>query len=164
MIQRHLLFIIIVFILALPFIYLKLRVTFAQKPWLLKKQIQHKKFGKLWYIKDKKAENSHYQGYIYFAPENIKVSIFFYSKTEFDEKQTLFFEEIEKKYSKIHNENIKILENKFKTNLDDLFLDSIFISKSSNLNQLWPLTYYSIKNNLLNITINYQGWDIQNIK
>lgn len=162
--QRHLLFIIIAFILAFPFIYLKLRVTFAQKPWLFKKQILHKKFGKLWYIIDKKTENSHYQGYFYFAPENIKISIFFYAKTEFDEKQTLFFEKIEKKYPDLYNENLKILENNFKINLDDLFLDSIFISKSSNLNQLWSLRYCSIKSNLLNIMINFQDWDIQNIK
>ena len=148
-----------------PFLYFKTKYWLANHPWFFKKQIQHKRFGRLWYIKDKKnPEFSHYQGHFYFTPASNEIDIFFTSEIEFDSQQTLFFLEIEKRYQSLHKESLEKLEERYKTKLNDLTLASISILKSSNLNQLWSLGYYSKKNNLLNVRINFQTWEIKNIK
>lgn len=165
MTQKQLIILILSLLALFPFLFFETKFWFANHPWFLKKQIRHKKFGKLWYINDKKKpEYSHYQGHIYFAPANKEIDIFLTSKIEFDSKQTLFFREIEKRYQNLYPECLNLLENHFKTKLEDLLLSSISISKSSNLSQTWSLGYYSKKNNLLSITINFQGWEIKNIQ
>jgi hypothetical protein len=144
---------------------MEIKLRLRNLPWLFKKQIQHQKFGRLWYINDRKnIKNSHYQGYTYFAPVNKEIDIFLTSKVEFDSNQTLFFDEIEENYQVLYPECIMFLENHFKTKFEDLILCSISISKSSKISQSWSLIYFSRKNNLLNINIEFQDWEIKRVK
>jgi hypothetical protein len=157
--------IIILLIGLLIAIIIRSRPFFMNRPWLFRKQIQHEKFGRLWYIKDKTSPiGNYYQGHIYFAPVNKEIDIFFASDSEFDSKQESFYKKIENEYRDLYPECKRLLEDKFKTKLEDLYLDAILLATSSNLNRLWTLRFVSEGHNLLNIRVNFLDWKIQDIK
>lgn len=160
----YLIFLLVgVIIVLLP----RLKPFLMNRPWLFKKQINHEKLGRLWYVKNKKnPEYNHYQAHVLFRPVNREIDVFFDSDNEFDERQAAFLDEIEKNYHNVYLKCLKSIEDKTKVNFSvnsDLMLYAIAIAQISE-KQRWELCYYSEKHHINRMTVKLEEWEIQKIE
>lgn len=147
---------------------------FPNKPFLFKKKINDELFGLMWFNKSKDPKFNHYQAHFIFKPSNHEIDIFFDADKEgINPRQKMFFYEIEKKYSELLRQIVqpvteklekrKLREIKINDFSKEFTLFAISISRVSEFNQEWSLSYYSDKHSMTGFTINFKNWDIISI-
>lgn len=171
--MKYVTIIAIIIIFALIILAHRIYVYYMNHPWIFKKQIHHKKFGRLWYIKcQKESINNHYQGYHFFQPVNKEVDLFFETDEEgLNEQQESFFDQIEERI----NEIVATLKNpvekktgiKINSFEDEFELNSILLSSCIDSRHKWRLGYNNKdhkKGVHHDIYIILNEWEIENIE
>lgn len=150
------------------------RIFFPNKPYLFKKRLETLRFGMLWYEKNRKNQESFYQGYFTFKPTMNKINIFIESKEDqLDSSSLKFFDEIERNYFKICEKLAEPLSKKLskrKSRMIEIInvnkslkLEGIAINMYNSENQKWSLFFVDDKNAISGLNFNFEKWNLISI-
>ena len=141
----------------------------GQRPWTFKKQVNHPKFGLLWYNRPYiKGESGYYQGQYFFTPKGGNVDFYIYSNKEYPNESGLNF------LSKLENEKSffeetlvtkisEYLKSDFNKVKDYLSLEIIIIKELNNGKRQSLLNYW-MEDTGLTILVYLEDLEVKNIE